>query len=196
MSVYGAVKSEPVKESQECSPLSCYGVGKHSAEGYLRIYQDKLPFVAMRMFNVYGPGQNMSNLRQGMVSIYLAQALDSGTIEVKGNVDRFRDLIFIDDVVEAWFRAATYQSAIGQTINLGTGVKTTVANLLHQICELVPGSDYFVTNGTVGDQSGIFADTTNLQSKLSMTAFTPVNEGLKKFIYWALKSEKSGPILK
>ena len=189
MSVYGAVTSDPIKETHDCSPLSCYGVGKHAAEGYLRVYQDNLPFVSMRMFNVYGPGQNMSNLRQGMVSIYLAQALASGMIEVKGSVDRFRDLVFIDDVVEAWFRAATYQSALGHTINLGTGVKTTVSKLLHQICDLVPGSEYFVTGGTLGDQSGIYADTTNLQNQLLMTSFTPLNEGLKQFIYWATKSQ-------
>ena len=72
MSVYGDVPDEPISEDYGCSPLSCYGVGKLAAENYLRIYQHQLPYVALRMFNVYGPGQDMKNLRQGMVSIYLA----------------------------------------------------------------------------------------------------------------------------
>jgi len=185
MSVYGAVEDGPVTESHACSPLSCYGVGKCAAEEYLRVYQYKLPSVSMRMFNVYGPGQDMSNLRQGMVSIYLAQALSSGRVEVKGSINRFRDFIFIDDVVEAWFRAAIYSSAIGQTLNIGTGVKTTVGTLLQKICELVPGSDYFVKGTTPGDQSGIFSDSANMKTYLGMNSFTSLDTGLKKFVDWA-----------
>lgn len=189
MSVYGTVGSAPINESHACKPLSCYGVGKHASEGYLRVYLNKLPSVALRMFNVYGPGQDMSNLRQGMVSIYLAQALANGRIEVKGSTDRFRDFIFIDDVVEAWFRAATYSSALAQTLNVGTGVRTTVGTLLGHVCELVPGSSYFVQGATPGDQSGIFADCAALNKCLGLTSFVSLDEGLKKFVAWARNSQ-------
>jgi UDP-glucose 4-epimerase len=189
MSVYGTVENAPVKETHYCRPLSCYGVGKHAAEGYLGIYANALPFVALRMFNVYGPGQDMGNLRQGMVSIYLAQALAGGRIEVKGSVDRFRDFIYIDDVVEGWFRAATYASALGKTLNLGTGVKTTVGTLLDRICSMVPGSSFYVQGSTPGDQSGIYADVTELQSCLNMTRFTDLEVGLRAFVQWARNRE-------
>lgn len=185
MSVYGPVGDQPVSENYSCTPLSCYGVGKYATEGYLRVYQNALPSVSMRMFNVYGPGQDMGNLRQGMVSIYMAQALASGTIEVKGSIDRFRDFIFIDDVVEAWYRAALYSSAIGQTLNVGTGVKTTVASLLQQLCKIKTGASYFVKGETPGDQDGIYADTQNLRVSLGMKSFTPLDVGLKKFLEWA-----------
>lgn len=189
MSVYGTVENEPISESHACRPLSCYGVGKRAAEAYLRVYQGKLPFVSLRMFNVYGPGQDMRNLRQGMVSIYLAQALANGRIEVKGSTERFRDLIYIDDVVEAWFRAATYPSALGQTLNVGTGVMTTVATLLDRVCELVPASSYFVQGATPGDQSGIFADISALKNCLGINRFTSLDAGLQKFVDWARKSK-------
>jgi len=191
MSTYGAVPDEAISESNECRPLSCYGVAKYTSEEYLRVYQGKLASVSLRMFNVYGPGQDLSNLRQGMVSIFLAQALANGQIEVKGSTDRFRDLIFIDDVVEAWFRASTYSSALGQTLNLGTGIKTKVDSLLDMVCELVPGSSYFVQGTTPGDQSGIFADVTKLSSCLDMKSFVPVDIGLRKFVEWARKSKFS-----
>jgi UDP-glucose 4-epimerase len=126
-----------------------------------------------------------------MVSIYLAQALANGQIEVKGSTDRFRDLIYIDDIVEAWFRASTYSSVLGQTLNLGTGVKTTVGGLLEMVCELVPGSSYFVQGATPGDQSGIFADVTKLNNSLGMMSFVPVEIGLRKFVEWACKSKFS-----
>lgn len=189
MSVYGAVENAPIRESHHCRPLSCYGVGKHATEGYLRVYLSKLPFVALRMFNVYGPGQDLSNLRQGMVSIYLAQALANGRIEVKGSVDRFRDFIYIDDVVETWLRATTYSSALGQTLNVGTGVRTTVGELLERVCALVPGRSYYVQGATPGDQSGIYADITELNKCLGLNRFTPLGEGLRVFADWARKIE-------
>jgi UDP-glucose 4-epimerase len=185
MSVYGAVEDAPIEESRRCAPLSCYGVGKLAAEGYLRIYQHKLPAVSLRMFNVYGPGQNLKNLRQGMVSIYLAQALERGSIEVKGSLERFRDFVYIDDVVETWWRAATYPTPLGRTLNVGTGVRTTAEALLQRICQLVPGASYFVRGATPGDQSGIYADTANLKSCLGITRFTPLETGLSEFAHWA-----------
>ena len=185
MSVYGNVADAPIAESIGCKPLSCYGVGKLAAEHYLNVYSSKLPFVALRMFNVYGPGQDLSNLRQGMVSIYLAQALAAGRIEVKGSTDRFRDFIYIDDVVEAWFRAATYSSALMKTLNLGTGINTSVHTLLERLCAHIPGSTYFVQGNTPGDQSGIFADNTNIKQCLSLMEFTTLDTGLQKMVDWA-----------
>jgi UDP-glucose 4-epimerase len=95
MSVYGEVDEQASCESLYPQPLSCYGVGKLASECYLKVFQDKLSYVALRMFNVYGPGQDLNNLRQGMVSIFLAQALKTGKIEVKGNLSRYRDFIYI-----------------------------------------------------------------------------------------------------
>lgn len=191
MSVYGLVESKPITESHLCRPLSCYGVGKQASEAYLYVYKDRLPFVSMRMFNVYGPGQDMRNLRQGMVSIFLAQALAKKEICVKGSIERFRDFIYIDDVVEAWFRAATYPTALGQVFNVGTGVKTTVASLLEQLCKLMPGINYYVDGITPGDQSGIFADITLIKKCLELKKFTPLDTGLQIFVDWAIKSKQN-----
>jgi UDP-glucose 4-epimerase len=185
MSVYGAAPDAPTPESRPCLPLSCYGVGKLASEHYLRIYHSKLPAVCMRMFNVYGPGQDLSNMRQGMVSIYLAQALATKNIEVKGSFERFRDFVFIGDVVEAWFRAATRATALGKSFNVGTGRKTTVRQLLDAIVALVPGATYFSRGSTPGDQSGIYADVGALREELGMSAFTSLEDGLPIFVEWA-----------
>lgn len=187
MSVYGAVPDAPIDEDSDPRPLSCYGVGKLAAEGYLRVYQDRLPFVALRMFNVYGPGQDMSNLRQGMVSIYLAQALANGRIEVKGSTNRFRDFIYIDDVVEIWWRAATYPAASNQIMNVGTGNRTTVGDLLERICAQIAGSSFFTQGTTPGDQHGIYADVKNLERVFGFTEFTRLDDGLEVFVAWARK---------
>jgi UDP-glucose 4-epimerase len=182
MSVYGAVGDTPVREDASLSPLSCYGVGKAASEGYLRVFCKRTPFVALRMFNVYGPGQDMSNLRQGMVSIYLAQALASGRIIVKGSPKRYRDFIYIDDVVEAWHRSLVTDSVLNQSINVGTGVRTEVGELLELIQRLVPGTVIEYSDGTPGDQFGIYSETGKMVSLLGITETIPLAEGLRRFV--------------
>ena len=196
MSVFGVVKDQPINETCLCLPLSCYGSSKLAAENYLRIYGNKLPYVSLRMFNVYGPGQDMKNLRQGMVSIYLAQALEKGEIEVKGSIKRFRDFIYIEDIVEVWFRAATYTLPLAPIINVGTGTRTTVEDLLKHICNLLPGSRYFVKGTTDGDQNGIFADVANLNKTLGISNFVQLEKGLNIFLNWAKKNSSNKVIIK
>ena len=185
MSVYGNVPDAPIGEDEHVAPLSCYGVGKLAAENYLNVFGKQLSSVSLRMFNVYGPGQDMTNLRQGMVSIYLAQALTNKHIVVKGSLERFRDFIYIDDVAEAWFRATTFVNdgggVGGNTINIGTGVRTTVAQVLEAVKANVVGTTVEVTDPTPGDQNGIFADTTRMRALLGMSDFVQLADGVTRF---------------
>ena len=189
MSVYGTVPDEPINEDIKPAPLSCYGVSKLTSEGYLKVYKDQLSYVALRMFNVYGPGQDLSNLRQGMVSIFLAQALASGRIEIKGSLDRFRDFIYIDDVVEAWFRASTYSNCENQIFNVGTGIRTSIKELLDKICNSVSGTEFTVLGSTPGDQNGIYGDIGKLNNILDLKEFTKMDKGLALFAEWAKKQK-------
>ena len=181
MSVYGNVPDAPISEDEHVAPLSCYGVGKLAAENYLNVFCKQLPSVSLRMFNVYGPGQDMTNLRQGMVSIYLAQALRSKHIVVKGSLDRFRDFIYIDDVVDAWFRVATLEDIGSNTINIATGARTTVAQVLEAVQSHVAGTTVEVADSTPGDQNGIYADTTRMRSLLGMSDLVKLADGIKRF---------------
>jgi len=114
------------------------------------------------MFSVYGPGQNMENLKQGMVSIYMAYLLKGEPIVVKGRMDRFRDFIYIDDVVEAWMKTLDNPESFGKIYNLGTGRKTYVYELIREeikAFELDPNSYPIVyEKPTSGDQFGLYAD--------------------------------------
>lgn len=184
MSVYGNVPDIAISEVHERSPLSCYGVGKLAAENYLRVHSSSLRSVILRMFNVYGPGQNMANNRQGMISIYLAQALENRRIEVKGSLDRFRDFIYIDDVVDLWIQAAFNPNFIGRTLNVGTGVKTKVCSLLNSLNEIIPNCDVVVRGSTPGDQQGIYSDNKAIIELVGPKDFTSVEDGLRKFLHY------------
>lgn len=182
MSTYGNVPDRPVSESRPGEPLSCYGVGKLASEKYLKVYSAELDSIAFRMFNVYGPGQNMQNLRQGMASIFIAQALKGPVIEVKGSLDRFRDFIFIDDVVDAWIAALGTNIRGSLALNLGTGTRTTVRDLLNTIQRHTGERVTRLSEDTPGDQIGIYADTTNLMEILDVQDFTTLDMGVKLFI--------------
>lgn len=185
VSIYSFVGDRPLTEKDLCDPSSCYGVSKLASEGYLRIYAKQLPYINMRMFNVYGPGQDLDNLRQGMVSIYLAQAVRAGDIHVKGSLDRFRDYIFIDDVVKAWYRAATFENVQNVNLNIGTGVRTSVKQLLDIIKSELPQTKWYVEGNTLGDQFGHYSNNDLVKEVLQINEFTTLADGMKKFVSWA-----------
>ena len=124
MSVYGVKSNKPTKEAEETLPESFYGISKLASENYLRIFEKYgIKHTSLRLFNVYGPGQNMNNLRQGMVSIFMSQMINHGKIKVKGSSSRYRDFIYIDDVIEYFVRCLNNNKSIGKIINVGTGKK-------------------------------------------------------------------------
>tara|TARA_Y200000002_G_scaffold381085_1_gene394134 strand:- start:329 stop:745 length:417 start_codon:yes stop_codon:yes gene_type:complete len=134
------------------------------------------------MFNVYGPGQDMGNLKQGMVSIYLAQALKKKTIIVKGSLKRVRDFIFIDDVVEAWFQASLLKKGLNQSINLGSGKPVSVKHLLKIIIRKIDQTKIKVDKETKGDQFYVCSNNNLYQKLLKKKKFISLDKGLEKFI--------------
>ncbi len=168
-------------------PTSFYGVGKLASEHYLRIYEQYgIRSTTLRLFNVYGPGQNMENLRQGMVSIFLAQMLEQNEIQVKGSGDRFRDFVFIDDVVHAFLACLDAPESWNENINIGTGVRTTVAELLGQLIGLYgQKTTYHCDGSTPGDLHGIYADISKAKELINYRPQFSLEKGLKVMLDWA-----------
>jgi UDP-glucose 4-epimerase len=191
MSVYGDQQDIPISETAPTQPKSFYGVGKLASEYYMSIYrQYGIKSISLRLFNVYGPGQNMKNLRQGMVSIYLAQAFSDHKISIKGSADRFRDFIYIDDVVDAFlhFESTPFNEEL--IFNIGTGVRTTVSELIDNISKLLPFPVEILYEGnTPGDIFGIRANCERARSKVGWIAKTPLSIGLQSMISWAQKTD-------
>jgi UDP-glucose 4-epimerase len=136
------------------------------------------------MFSVYGPGQNMENLKQGMVSIYMAYLLQGKPILVKGSKDRFRDFIYIDDVVDAWISAIDKTRSFGKIYNLGTGMKTHVYELIREeiaVFDQDPDEYLVMYEGsTPADQFGLYADISRITADLRWQPKTRLRVGLQK----------------
>lgn len=188
MSVYGEI-NYPAVESSVVSPISFYGISKRTSEIYLRKVSNEFNTLSLRMFNVYGPGQDMDNLKQGMVSIFLSQALKKRTITVKGSLERFRDFIYIDDVVDYWVQLTLNNNAFGE-INIGSGTKTTVLELINYIKKITDTNTVNVVDSTPDDQFGIVANIDVLSKLVGDVRVTPLCEGIKKFYNYELNNDR------
>lgn len=186
MSVYGPKPDEPVTEDAPTSPASFYGVGKLASEHYLRLYEEYgIRSTALRLFNVYGPGQNMANLRQGMVSIFMSMMINDKHIHVKGSPNRYRDFVYIDDVVAAFLACLDTPASAGRVINIGGSGKVLVGDLVEKLIAL-PFEPVTVeySGCTPGDIHGIHADCTLAARLLGYEPEVYLEEGLDRMYAW------------
>jgi UDP-glucose 4-epimerase len=139
----GAERSDemPFAESAVCEPFSVYGQSKLAAEGYLQLYRRgrDLPTVALRLGNVYGPRQD-PRLEAGVVAIFCGLAREGGRPTVFGHGNQTRDYIHVDDVVAALLAAEGGEE--GGPLNVGTGVETSVLELVETIGRLSGRDDF------------------------------------------------------
>ena len=128
--IYGDpdVSALPIKESHPRRPLSPYGVAKNSVGDYLAAYRElhDLEFTTLALANVYGPRQDPHG-EAGVVAIFAGNLLDGRPCTIFGDGRQTRDFVFVDDVVDAFARAA--EKAGGLLLNIGTGRETSVNDL-------------------------------------------------------------------
>ena len=125
----------PVRESHPHHPLSPYGVAKKSVIDYLVAYRalHALEFCALALGNVYGPRQDPHG-EAGVVSIFAERILRGQPVTIFGNGEQTRDFVFVDDVVDAFVRAATRGG--GLVCNVATGQETSVNDLLDTMADV------------------------------------------------------------
>jgi UDP-glucose 4-epimerase len=139
MTVYGHPRTVPVNEESPLAPVSYYGIAKLAAERYVHATaaRDDLDFsfnvTSFRMFNVYGPRQSLDNPYQGVVAIFIGNVLRGEPITIYGDGEQSRDFVHIRDVVEAWMAALRSPAAHGQVLNLGTGTRRSVHELVDAV---------------------------------------------------------------
>jgi UDP-glucose 4-epimerase len=193
MSVYGDENPCPVKEDDEIKPKTFYAVGKIASEHYMRIYSSEygIKCTALRFNNTYGPGQNMSNLRQGMVSIYLAYAIKDKHIPVLGDKNRYRDFVYIDDQVNACIMAANgKEKELFNVYTTATNRKTTCEQLIGMLQKELPFEVTVEYKGkTQGDQFGIFCSYEKIYNALGWEPRVKLEDGLKIMVDWAMASD-------
>lgn len=180
----------PTDESAALHPSSVYGITKQMQESMILTVAPTIGIEAtsVRYQNVYGPGQSLKNPYTGILSIFSTLIRQGKEINIFEDGEESRDFVYIDDVVEATYLAATHPAAAGEIFNVGSGVGTTVnevvaalfAGLGREVPTRVSG------NYRLGDIRHNVADTTHLQEKLGFTPATSFRDGVAKFAEWVL----------
>ena len=133
--VYGDQGEQPLHEAATPNPRSPYAVSKLAAEYYVRTIGDlwNIETVILRVFNAYGPGQNLPASHAPVIPNYLRQALRGSTLVMHGEGDQTRDYVYVDDVVSAMISAATAPGINQQIINVGSGKETSIRDIVRLI---------------------------------------------------------------
>jgi len=179
VAIYGNPESVPIAESHPTEPTSPYATDKLAIDHYARVYADlyDLDAVALRYFNVYGPGQS-GGAYAGVVRTFLDQAEAGDPLTVDGDGTQTRDFVHVDDVVRANLAAAT-TDRVGEAFNVGTGDSVTIRELAEIVADVADAEAGIVhTDPRPGDVQRSRADTTKARRLLGFESRVDLEEGL------------------
>lgn len=136
--VYGRPDRLPISEAHRVAPLDINGIHKLAAEHYHLLYQRLygIPSVCLRLTNIYGPRQLLAHKRQGFIGWFVRQALTGGIIELYGEGRQRRDIIYIDDVVDALLLTGCSEKVNGEIFNLGGNEPVSLADIASELIML------------------------------------------------------------
>jgi len=179
---YGDDPRLPKLENLPTKPISPYAVTKIAGEQFCKVFCElyDLPTVALRYFNVFGPHQDPKSEYAAVVPRFIEQVLARKPPEIFGDGKQSRDLIYIDDIVEANIKAALTEKANGKVFNIACGTRTTVDELAKMIIGLsgarvIP--KYLPPRA--GDIKHSYADISKAKTILNWTPKTEIQDGLK-----------------
>ncbi|TEU11845.1 MAG: NAD-dependent epimerase/dehydratase family protein [Anaerolineales bacterium] len=180
--VYGEQAMQPVKETQPPNPQSPYAVSKIAAEHYVFTIGAlwDIETVALRIFNAYGPGQQLPTSHPPVIPQSVKQALSGGSLVVFGDGSQTRDFVHIDDVVEAMVAAATASDVDRAIINVGSGRELSINELIKKVEQATRRKVHSLYNAAQsGGVSRLVADISLAKRKLGFKPRTDIDKGLR-----------------
>jgi len=185
-SVYGANPVLPKTEADQPLPISPYGVSKVSAEHYCRTFTIVygLETVSLRLFNVFGPGQDPLSQYAAVVPRFIAAVASGNRPVVYGDGTQTRDFTYVDDVVEAFMLAADTQTAAsGEVLNVAAGGETSILDLIASLAELFGRTvDPTFEPSRLGEVQRSWGDATEAKRVLGWTPKWSLTDALSECI--------------
>ncbi len=186
-SVYGDFGAGPIPETAPLDPRSVYAATKLAAERHVLLHHRTggPPGVALRFFNVYGPGQRADSPYSGVLTLFARAALAGERPVIHGDGEQTRDYIAVEDVVDAVLRALDRApgKAGGQVFNVGTGRPTSVNGIWRMVAAATgaaPGPRFGPPRA--GDMRDARADTGTAARVLGFRARTELADGIAALV--------------
>lgn len=177
-SSYGIPDIYPTPETAPIRPQYPYALTKHMGEElvlhWARTY--KLPAISLRLFNVYGPRSRTTGAYGAVFGVFLAQKLKAKPFTVVGDGKQTRDFTYVNDVAEAFIRAAE-SSLSGESLNVGSGGHYSVNRLV----ELIGGEVVYIPKRP-GEPDCTFADTSKIKRLLKWQPKVSFEDGVHRML--------------
>ena len=182
-SCYGIPHKYPTKENETIKPMYPYALTKKLGEDLIihwsKVY--KIPFISLRLFNVYGTKSRTSGTYGAMFGVFLAQKISKKPFTIVGSGLQTRDFTYVSDVVDA-FNAAHKSNISNEIFNVGSGNTIRVK----KITNLLGGKKVYIKKRP-GEPDCTFADITKIMKNLNETKIK-IEKGisilLKEINYW------------
>ena len=138
--VYGEVAIIPVTENHRLRPVSPYGLQKFASEEYGRLFAgEDFSFLALRLFNVFGPRQLATSPYSGVISRFVSAMRENQPITIFGDGRQTRDFVYVKDIAEGIRRGLTTPDLGPFTVcNLGCGEAVSVLQLIETVRPFFP----------------------------------------------------------
>ena len=201
-SAYGDTPTLPKQESMKPNPISPYAVAKLTGELYARVFTQVygLETVSVRYFNVFGPRQDPTSPYSAVLSIFICALLEGRRPTIFGDGEQSRDFTYVDNAVEASLLACTAPEAAGKVINVATGQRYTlnqVVALLRRILGtasepvMEPVIDPIYGPPRPGDILHSQADIGLARKLLGYEPKILLEEGLQRTVAWYRENRES-----
>ncbi|MFI4962257.1 MAG: NAD-dependent epimerase/dehydratase family protein [Legionellales bacterium] len=183
--VYGNSSLLPLKEDAPIIPASAYGGDKLSNELYAQILAScyGIPSIGLRLFNVYGSGQQESNPYSGVITLFKKVLTEKKPVTIYGSGDQTRDFIYVADVVEGFIKAATTEASLTGVFNICTGQTISIKELALIMMDLLDSKEpIHYASPRIGDLIHSQGCTKQAQSALGFKAKTPIYQGIEAML--------------
>jgi dTDP-L-rhamnose 4-epimerase len=183
-------KTEPraVEEAVRLAPNSVYAVSKRDQEELClatgRAY--RIPTVALRFFNVYGPRQSLDNPYTGLAAIFQSRIKNNSPPVVFEDGLQSRDFVSVHDIVQALLLSADHDGADYEAINVGSGTPTTVLDVARVLINLYESNVQPLVEHKfrAGDVRQCYADISKIHHLLGYSPRVTFENGMRELVQW------------